>query len=197
MSRKMIDYQVEEGKITSIDGYKVGGDELTGQKLFDTTADSANIIRTVKSNGKLNLKLKVYNVYGGNTQNPWKATDVSRIVENGTIPQFAQFDIYLKTTLWAGDIKGFASQQCELMLYPGDVVGIRVGDGNKIYKALFHTYCCLSGGGNKAEWFLKVIPLEPIDVSGIDTTNAMLVPAYKSGTDVNNEMYKITYFFYE
>ena len=28
MSRKMIDYKVEEGKITSIDGYKVGGGEL-------------------------------------------------------------------------------------------------------------------------------------------------------------------------
>ena len=27
MSRKMIDYKVEEGKITSIDGYKVGGGE--------------------------------------------------------------------------------------------------------------------------------------------------------------------------
>ena len=29
MSRKMIEYEVEEGKITSIDGYKVGGDDNT------------------------------------------------------------------------------------------------------------------------------------------------------------------------
>ena len=27
MSRKMIDYQIDNGKITSIDGYKVGGDK--------------------------------------------------------------------------------------------------------------------------------------------------------------------------
>ena len=197
MSRKMIDYKVEDGKITSIDGYNVGGDELTVQKLFDTTADSASIIRAVKSNGKLNFKLKVYNEYGGTAQNPWRTTNVSKIVENGMIPQFAQFDISLKTTMWAGDIKGFASQQCDLMLYPGDVVGIRVGDGDKIYKALFHTYCYLSGGGNSAEWFLKVIALEPIDVSGIDTTKAKLVPAYKEGTTVYNQTYKITYFYYE
>lgn len=33
MSRKMIDYKVEEGKITSIDGYKVGGGEAKKLKL--------------------------------------------------------------------------------------------------------------------------------------------------------------------
>ena len=35
MSRKMIDYQVENGKISTIDGYSVGGDEITGQVLLD------------------------------------------------------------------------------------------------------------------------------------------------------------------
>ena len=36
MSRKMIDYKVENGKITSIDGYNVGGgDAVTGQVLLD------------------------------------------------------------------------------------------------------------------------------------------------------------------
>lgn len=33
MGRKMIDYQVEDGKITSIDGYSVGGGSLTN-KLY-------------------------------------------------------------------------------------------------------------------------------------------------------------------
>ena len=40
MSRKMIDYQVENGKIKSIDGYSVGGDELTGAKLKENIAKS-------------------------------------------------------------------------------------------------------------------------------------------------------------
>lgn len=193
----MIDYKVENGKISTIDGYKVGGDELTGQKLFDTTADSASIIRAVKSNGKLNLNLHVYIEYGGNNQNPWKTTNVSHIVENGIIPQFAQFDISLRSIMWGGDIKGFASQQCELNSYPSDIVGLRVGNGDKIYKALFHPYCYLSGSGDSAEWFLKVITLEPVDVSGIDTRIARLVPAHKSGTSVYDERYRITYIYYE
>ena len=37
----MIDYQVENGKISTIDGYKVGGgDELTGAKLKENIAKS-------------------------------------------------------------------------------------------------------------------------------------------------------------
>lgn len=40
MSRKMIDYQVEGNKISTIDGYKVGGDELTGAKLKENIAKS-------------------------------------------------------------------------------------------------------------------------------------------------------------
>lgn len=39
MSRKMIDYQVEDGNISSIDGYSVG-DKITGAKLKENIAKS-------------------------------------------------------------------------------------------------------------------------------------------------------------
>ena len=39
MSRKMIDYQVEDGNISSIDGYTVG-DKITGAKLKENIAKS-------------------------------------------------------------------------------------------------------------------------------------------------------------
>lgn len=56
MSRKMIDYQVEGGKITSIDGYKVGGgDELTGEAIMNATKDSDTITRTLDTDGKVKL----------------------------------------------------------------------------------------------------------------------------------------------
>ena len=51
--RKMIDYKVEEGKITSIDGYNVGGDELTGDDLMGITKDSTTITRTLDTDGKV------------------------------------------------------------------------------------------------------------------------------------------------
>lgn len=45
MSRKMIDYQVDNGKISTIDGYKVGGEELHyktiyTKKIFNYSVDS-------------------------------------------------------------------------------------------------------------------------------------------------------------
>ena len=61
MSRKMIDYQVEEGKITSIDGYKVGGDELTGAAIMGVSKDSDTITRTLDTDGKVKFDAK-----GGN-----------------------------------------------------------------------------------------------------------------------------------
>ena len=55
MSRKMIDYQIESGKIKSIDGYKVGGDELhfktiSGEKTIYHNPDDANELSQL-SNG--------------------------------------------------------------------------------------------------------------------------------------------------
>ena len=58
MSRKMIDYQVEEGKITSIDGYKVGGDELTGAAIMGVSKDSDTITRTLDTDGKVKFDTK-------------------------------------------------------------------------------------------------------------------------------------------
>ena len=53
MSRKMIDYQVEGNKISTIDGYKVGGEELTGAAIMDVTKDSKTIKRTLDTDGKV------------------------------------------------------------------------------------------------------------------------------------------------
>ena len=59
MSRKMIDYQVENGKISTIDGYKVGGgDELTGNALMGITKDSDTITRTLDTDGKVKFDTK-------------------------------------------------------------------------------------------------------------------------------------------
>ena len=58
MSRKMIDYQVEEGKITSIDGYKVGGDELTGAAIMGVSKDSDTITRALDVDGKVKFDTK-------------------------------------------------------------------------------------------------------------------------------------------
>ena len=59
MSRKMIDYQVENGKITSIDGYNVGGDELTGAKLKENIAKATpndGFAYSLSNDGKLIIK---------------------------------------------------------------------------------------------------------------------------------------------
>lgn len=56
MSKRMIDYKVEEGKITSIDGYDVGGGALTGDALMNITKDSATITRTLDTDGKVKLE---------------------------------------------------------------------------------------------------------------------------------------------
>ena len=54
MSRKMIEYEVADGKIKSIDGYKVGGgDELTGEALMNATKDSKTITRKLDTDGKI------------------------------------------------------------------------------------------------------------------------------------------------
>ena len=51
MSRKMIDYKVENGKISTIDGYNVGGDELHFKTIYVCTTSpySANTDENAKS----------------------------------------------------------------------------------------------------------------------------------------------------
>ena len=58
MSRKMIDYQVEGNKISTIDGYKVGGGELTGEAIMGVSKDSDTITRTLDAEGKVEFKSK-------------------------------------------------------------------------------------------------------------------------------------------
>ena len=60
MSRKMIDYQVEGNKISTIDGYKVGGDEITGQVLLDNINQTAEngVSYKLDSNGKMYPRIK-------------------------------------------------------------------------------------------------------------------------------------------
>lgn len=59
MSRKMIEYEVADGKIKSIDGYSVGGDTVTGQKLLDNINQTAEKGVTYKldSNGKMFIRI--------------------------------------------------------------------------------------------------------------------------------------------
>ena len=60
MSRKMIEYEVEEGKITSIDGYSVGGDEITGQTLLDNINQTAEkgVSYNLDNTGKMYPRIK-------------------------------------------------------------------------------------------------------------------------------------------
>ena len=58
MSRKMVDYRVENGKIKSIDGYSVGGDELTGAAIMGVSKDSDTITRTLDTDGKVKFDAK-------------------------------------------------------------------------------------------------------------------------------------------
>ena len=92
MSRKMIDYKVEEGKITSIDGYKVGGDELTGDAIMGVTKDSDTVTRTLDTDGKVTLNakggggtIKVKNVILDGFNYPWylsaKSYDLNECVQ--------------------------------------------------------------------------------------------------------------------
>lgn len=73
MSRKMIDYKVEEGKITSIDGYSVGGgDELTGADIMNATKDSKTITRKLDTDGKVmfatNKPITIEQLYNNNVE---------------------------------------------------------------------------------------------------------------------------------
>ena len=46
MSRKMIDYKVENGKIVSIDGYELAGGGSKAKKLDETKAVTEAITKT-------------------------------------------------------------------------------------------------------------------------------------------------------
>ena len=87
MSRKMIDYQVENGKIKSIDGYKVGGDELTGSAIMGVSKDSDTITRTLDTDGKVKFNaksgggtIKVKNMELSGFNYPWELSAKSYTV---------------------------------------------------------------------------------------------------------------------
>ena len=82
MSRKMIDYQVEGNKITSIDGYSVGGgDELTGAAIMGVTKDSKTIKRTLDTDGKVtfatNKPITIAQSYNGNVRMNVKLSNIT------------------------------------------------------------------------------------------------------------------------
>lgn len=99
MSRKMIDYKVENGKITSIDGYNVGGgEELTGESLMNATKDSTTITRTLDTDGK--VKLDAVGGGGGtNVQELLFKVNVSTGDMNvGDVKSFRSNNIMIDTT---------------------------------------------------------------------------------------------------
>ena len=197
MSRKMIDYQVEGNKISTIDGYKVGGgDELTGQKLFDTTTNSVEIDRTVSSDNKLKLTLHKYKV----NAKGWNQihVDISKIVVDNKIPKFSQFSLSLGSAAWGGDAKGILTEYCDLYGIEYRALGVALpSDTKKLYKAILQPYCSIES--DSAKWYLRVIPLEDIDVSTItDKTNATFIPSKEYGAGAAQILgYYITYTLYE
>ena len=78
MSRKMIDYQVENGNISSIDGYTVG-DKITGAKLKENIAkstpnDGMDYSLTTDGTGRLVIKAKGrYEYKSGSFRGTFKA----------------------------------------------------------------------------------------------------------------------------
>ena len=93
MSRKMIDYKVEDGTITSIDGYEVGGgtaveanpqDEATQQlekiKIDNTTYNIAG--------GNYSVKVEKiessFSGSGGSNSPYWESNDSSKIIQPNT-----------------------------------------------------------------------------------------------------------------
>ena len=192
----MIDYQVENGKIKSIDGYKVGGDELTGQQLFDTTTNSVEIDRTVSNDNKLKLTLHKYKI----APKGWNQihVDISKIVVDNKIPKFSQFSLSLGSTAWGGDVKGILTENCELGGIEYRALGIALpSNTNKLYKAILQPYCSIES--DSAVWYLRVIPLEDIDVSTItNKTNATFIPSREYGAGAAQILgYYITYTLYE
>ena len=197
MSRKMIDYQVEDGKIKSIDGYKVGGgDELTVQQLLDNTTNSVEIDRTVSKDNKLKLTLHKYTL----APRSWNQihVDISKIVVDNKIPKFSQFSLSLGTTAWGGDVKGILTEYCDLYGIEYRALGVTLpSDTNKLYKAILQPYCSIESDG--ASWYLRVIPLEDIDVSTItNKTQATFTPSKEYGSGAAPILgYYITYVLYE
>ena len=192
----MIDYKVEGDKITSIDGYKVGGDELTANQLFDATTNSVEIDRTVSSDNKLKLTLHKYKV----SPRGWNQihVDISNIVVDNKIPKFSQFSLSLGGAAWGGDAKGLLTEYCDLYGISYHALGVTLpNDTNKLYRAILQPYCSLENDG--AVWYLRVIPLEDIDVSTItDKTNATFIPSMEYGAGASRILgYYITYTLYE
>ena len=197
MSRKMIDYQVENGKISTIDGYSVGGgDELTGQKLLDATTNSVEIDRAVSTDNKLKLTLHKYTI----TPKSWNNihVDISKIVVDNKIPKFSQFSLSLGSTAWGGDAKGILTEYCDLYRTEYRALGVALpSDTNKLYKAILQPYCSIES--ESAVWYLRVIPLEDIDVSTIaDKKQATFIPSREYGAGAAQILgYYITYTLYE
>lgn len=92
MSRKMIDYQVENGKITSIDGYNVGGDELTGEAIMGVSKDSNTVTRTLDTDGKVKFDAKAgkdffieYKYDDAYSRNKYKLGEAPLLLENNIL----------------------------------------------------------------------------------------------------------------
>lgn len=103
MSRKMIDYKVENGKIKSIDGYNVGGDELTGDALMGITKDSTTITRTLDTDGKVKLDAKggkdfyiEYNRIDACSYNDYKLGEAPLLLENNILKKGTKIQLCIE-----------------------------------------------------------------------------------------------------
>ena len=92
MSRKMIDYKVENGKIVSIDGYEVGGTDVEANPQEETTQqlDKIKIDNTTYNIAGGNFSVKVEKIEssfsgsGSGNSAYWESNDSSRVIQPNT-----------------------------------------------------------------------------------------------------------------
>lgn len=158
MSRKMIDYQVENGKIKSIDGYNVGGDELTGAAIMGVSKDSNTVTRTLDTDGKVKFDAK-----GGKTvctsENADKSfnlvakeyTLTSGVIYGPAIYEEYEYDkpvVYIPSLILMNNVE---SPQLSYTIEPEGETGPRFqlsfGSSNRNHNASISTRCICTRAG--------------------------------------------------
>ena len=151
MSRKMIDYKVEDGTITSIDGYEVGGgtaveanpQQEATQQLEKIKID--NIAYSIGGGGNYSIKVEKiessFSGSGGSNSAYWENNDSSKIIQPNT-----HYDVGFTTAFCYK--KKYSTQKLE----PNQFI-VPVGG--------YHTLGFLQRIKQYGEVVLQVISIEP------------------------------------
>ena len=157
MSRKMIDYQVEGNKISTIDGYKVGGDELTGAAIMGVSKDSNTITRTLDVDGKVKFDAKG-GVKIGSYGNAYSVLKIPARSWEANVPVDFKDSINYYEPGFGDGISG---------MYPSVYTNIYKSEGITF---LVHTHSITERNGNTYSAHVIVVPLsagtttKPFDV---------------------------------